>query len=170
MMDVMSIEELSEIGQDMMHEDQGDMDYEAYDDVTGEWLDPAAVMVARKEELEYVKGMKVYEYAAVSECWSSTGKAPIGTRWIDINKGDEQKRNYRSRLVAKEYKVDTQPELYAATPPTECLRLMISKAAENREHKMLYVDVSRAYFYAPAVRATYVKLPSEDPRPNDPSV
>ena len=27
----------------------------------------------------------------------------IGTRWVDIDKGDEAKPDYRSRLVAKEF-------------------------------------------------------------------
>ena len=99
-----------------------------------------------------------------------TSKAPIGTRWIDINKGDTQNPKYRSRLVAKEYKVDIRPDLYAATPPTECLRLLLSRAAENENFKVLYVDVSRAYFYAKSVRPTYIKLPDEDPRSNEPGV
>ena len=34
--------------------------------------------------------------------------------------------------------------------------------AANRKLKMLYADVSRAYFYADAVRPVYVKLPAED--------
>ena len=45
---------------------------------------------------------------------------------IHINRGDEHQPKYRSRLVAKEFKTDINPELYAATPPSECLRLMIS--------------------------------------------
>ena len=64
-----------------------------------------------------------YEYATLDECHRATGKAPIGTRWIDINNGDAAKTNYRSHLVAKEYKVDVRPDLFAATPPTECPRL-----------------------------------------------
>ena len=75
---------------------------------------------------------------------TSHGKSPIGTRWIDINKGDSIKTNYRSRLVAKEFKVDVRPDLFAATPPTECLRLLLSKAAEHKDNKVLYIDVSRA--------------------------
>ena len=35
----------------------------------------------------------------------------------------------------------------------------MSKAA-----KVLYIDVSRAYFYAKSVRPTYIKIPAEDPR------
>ena len=90
--------------------------YEAYDDVSNEPLIPSLVQAARKEELEYFKTMKVYEYAPLAECLKVTGKQPIGVRWIDTNKGDQAQPNYRSRLVAKEYKTKTARALrgYAA--------------------------------------------------------
>ena len=97
---------------------------EAFDDVTDEPLNPKLVMAARAEELKYVDEMGVYEYATLDECRQATCKAPIGVRWIDINKGDASKANYRSRLVGKESKVDVRPDLFAAAPPTECLRLL----------------------------------------------
>ena len=160
MLDVMSITELNEMGADDLHENSGNM--EAFDDVTNESLIPELVMKARAEELKYFDEMGVYEYATLDECKRVTGKSPIGTRWIDINKGDSTKTNYRSRLVAKEFKVDVRPDLFAATPPTECLRLLLSKASEHKDNKVLYIDVSRAYFYAKSVRPTYIKLPPED--------
>ena len=40
------------------------------------------VMAARKEEIEYLKSMHVYDYAPLAECIEKTKKAPIGTRWI----------------------------------------------------------------------------------------
>ena len=121
-MDMMTTAEINLFGQDELHESHGMV--EAFDDVTNEPLIPKLVMAARAEELKYFEEMGVYEYATLDECHSATGKSPIGTRWIDINKGDATKVNYRSRLVAKEFKVDVRPELFAATPPTECLRLL----------------------------------------------
>ena len=56
------------------------------------------------------------------ECWEATGKGPIGVRWVDINKGDEDRPEYRSRLVAKELKTDKREDLFAATPPLEAAR------------------------------------------------
>ena len=47
------------------------------------------------------------------------GKDPIGTRWIDVNKGDDDNPEYRSRLVAQEIKRDNREDLFAATPPLE---------------------------------------------------
>ena len=64
--------------------------------------------------------------------------------------------NYRSRLVAREFNTSEKTEWYAATPPGETLRLMFSKLAGDRRNKLMFADVSRAYFYAPAVRAVYV--------------
>ena len=43
----------------------------------------------------------------------------------------------------------------------------MSKAVEHKDNKVLYIDVCRAYFYAKAVRPTYIKLPSEDPRSSE---
>ena len=141
--------------------------FKVFNDVTDKPLPPKLVMKTRAEELKYFNDMGVYENATLDEGRRSTGIMPIGTRWIDINKGESVKPNYRSRLVAKEFKVDIRPELVAATPPTECLRLLLSKASESKDNKVLYVDVSRLYLYATAVRPTFIKLPSEDPRSGD---
>ena len=96
-----------------------------------------------------------------------TEEKPVSTRWVDINKGDSLCPNYRSRLVAREFHTSEKPEWYAATPPGETLRLMLSKLASDKKSKLMYADVSRAYFYAPAVRPVYVRLPDEDKQPGD---
>ena len=141
---------------------------EAFDDQSGERLDPALVWKARMEEMAYFRSMNVYSKVSMARCVERTGRKPIAVRWVDINKGDAANPNYRSRLVAKEFKGnDDRPEWFAATPPSECLRLMLHRLASNRGHKLLYADVSRAYFYAPAVRPVYVQLPDEDKQPGD---
>ena len=33
-----------------------------------------------------VKTHRVYEKVGMNECYDRTGKAPIGTRWVDVNK------------------------------------------------------------------------------------
>ena len=76
-------------------------------------------------------------------------------------------QKYRSRLVAKEFKTDVRPDLYAPTPPSKCLRLMLSKLASTKGAKLMYADVSRAYFYAKAVRRVYVVLPPGDTTSED---
>ena len=140
----------------------------AWDDVTGEELDPEEVEKARAEEVQFYKSRKVYTKVPKSQCWKRTGKAPIPVRWIDHNKGDKTRPNYRSRLVAKDIKKDARPDLYAATPPLEALKTILALAAKGKKGTGIMVnDVKRAYFYAPATREIYVELCEEDREPGD---
>ena len=101
-----------------------------------------------------------------------TGKQPIGCKWIDINKGDAKNPNYRSRLVAKEIKRGPSDDMFAATPPLEAKKCLISMAmsqfARGRAktsgsvQKLLFIDVSRAFLDAPSRRPVFVHLPEED--------
>ena len=130
------------------------------DDQTGKELDPVKVKEARKAEIDYYKKMKVYRKVPISMAWENTGKPPIGIRWVDVLKACG---TYRSRLVAKEVKKTNSPELFAATPPTESVKYLLTKPAwKHKEFIMMHVDVSRAYFYAKAKRKVYVMLPPED--------
>ena len=105
-------------------------------------------------------------------CWEVTGKAPIKVRWVDVNKGDDDKPNHRSRIVAKEIRTDSRPDLFAATPPLEAIKILLSAAVTEglgftkgqrlRGMKLDFIDVRRAYFQAKARRSVYVKLPDED--------
>ena len=60
----------------------------AWDDLSGEALELDRVREARREEIAYFRKMGVYVKVPIQECWDRTGKNPIATRWIDINKGD----------------------------------------------------------------------------------
>merc|ERR1711873_169630 len=75
---------------------------EHWDDLSGKPLNPELVKRARLEEMGELAKHRVYEKVPISECWNKTGSGPIGTRWVDVNKGDDSKPDYRSRLVAKE--------------------------------------------------------------------
>ena len=71
----------------------------------------------------------------------------IKTRWIDINKGDATKPNYRSSRVGKEVRTHADDALYASTPLLEALRLIVSRAATmGKERHIMINDVRRAYF------------------------
>ena len=50
-------------------------------------------------------------------------------RWIDINKVDSINPKYRSIMVAKEYRDSIAHEMFAATPPVESLRMIVSWAS-----------------------------------------
>ena len=96
---------------------------------------------------------------SIQECWDKAGKGPIGTRWIDIKKGDLANPEYRSRAVAKDLSNNNKKTmgLFAATPPLEALKLLISsrmtegigwERRSNQPKKMELVDVRGAYFHA----------------------
>ena len=59
-------------------------------DVNGNALESNKVQAARAEELEAFRQHNplVYSKVPVAECWATTGKAPIGVRFVDVNKGD----------------------------------------------------------------------------------
>ena len=90
-----------------------------WDSVYGQPLDFEGVLRARSEELEEFAKHTVYHKVPIQECYERTGKEPIGTKWVDINKVDTDNPEYRSRLVAMEIRRDTRSALFAATPPLE---------------------------------------------------
>ena len=69
--------------------------------------------------MEEFKKHSVYIKVPLEECRRETGKEPIGTRWVDVNKGDRENPEYRSRLVAQEINTGRRDDLFAATPPLE---------------------------------------------------
>eukprot|EP00973_Karenia_brevis_P069778 9700770-Karenia_brevis.AAC.1 len=61
----------------------------------------------------------------------------VGTRWIDVNKGDKGSPMLRSRLVGQEFRDGADDSLFASTPPLEAMRLLVSDVAtvDNEEEK-----------------------------------
>ena len=72
----------------------------------------------------------------------------ITTRWLDINKGDQERPDYRSKLVGRELALDKRLDLFAATPPLESLKMICAICASNQNKRdpfrVLTVDVKRA--------------------------
>ena len=96
--------------------EEGESEIMFWDDISGEPLSTERVIRARLEEIEEFRKREVYDKVPIRQCWERTGKAPIGVRWVDINKGDSVSPENRSRLVAKEIKKDKRADLFAATP------------------------------------------------------
>ena len=146
-----------------MEEDYTEELEAAWDDVSGAALNPKMVREARQEEMAYVNQMKLYDKVLISECKRITGKMPITVRWIDINKGDADSPNYRSRLVAREINTHKREDLFAATPPLEALKVILSMTASANKGEVIMVnDISRAFFHARVERDVYIQLPDED--------
>ena len=139
-----------------------------YDDITRARLETDLVITARAEEMAEFRKHGVYKLVKISECLRATGKPPVGVRWVDINKGDEVNPDYRSRLVAQELKRDRCMDLFAATPPLEALKLLLSRAVtegvgysrgqRKQGMKIVFIDVRRAYFHARSKRRVFIGL------------
>ena len=84
--------------------------------------------------------------------------------------------NVRARLVCQEIRRKGMEAIFSATPPLESLRILVAMAAAEDPAlsenllRMSNYDVSRAHFYAEAVRDVYIKLPAEDPRSGEPGL
>ena len=140
----------------------------ASDDVTGTPLASSLVAAARAEEIKYFKSMGAYKQVPRARCFEVTGRKPVAVRGIDINKGYSISPNYRSRLVAEEYKDCARPDMFAATPPAEGLEMLLSVLANSKgRKKLIYADVSRAYFYAKSIRPVFVEVPEENRNKED---
>ena len=101
-----------------------------YDDISGAPLDPVKVAKAQQFELDWIHDPGVYPKVDIGECCQETGKKPITLKWINTNKGDEARPNYRSRLVVREIKRTKSPEetlpaetLFSAMPPLEAFKI-----------------------------------------------
>ena len=142
-------------------------------DVSGNALESSKVREARLEEIQGLKDRGTYEKVPIEECHRVTGKGPIRTRFVDLNKGDHKTPNYRSRLVATELKANN-PSLdhFAAMPPLEAKKALFSMAVTRnirKQHggpyKLGFIDISKAYLYAAVRRDVYIQLPEEDYEP-----
>ena len=69
------------------------------DAISGQVLEKDLVEQARREELEYFESKNVWYKRPRSEAFQKMGKAPISVKWVDVNKGDDVERNYRSRVM-----------------------------------------------------------------------
>ena len=78
-----------------------------------------------------MEGLKVWESASWDECIQRTGKAPVSTRWVDVDKGRDGMLDVRSRLVARGFKVrgdGREYDVFASMPPLEAKRLLFRMA------------------------------------------
>ena len=66
--------------------------------------------------MDFFESMGVYDYLPRSEQKLTGGKI-IGTKWIDVNKGDSENPRLRPRMVGKEFRTGPDDALYASTPP-----------------------------------------------------
>ena len=91
------------------------------------------------------------------------GEKVITTRWADVNKGDEVKKKYRSRLLPREVKLkpdvpasDSWQDFFASMPTVTALRGGFALGQEI--HALFFVGVKKAHFWSPAKRRLLIEL------------
>ena len=100
----------------------------ARDGVTGTVLLSDLVVRARLEEMTYFNKLRVYKVFPRAHK-RQHGRKTIDALWVHANKGDSEPPRCRSRLVGRELSVVRDDFLYAAAPPFEDLRVVLSHAA-----------------------------------------
>ena len=155
---------------------------EIYDAIIGVKLDLVLVAKARNTEMRFlVDELNAYKYDSVDNCLRMTGKRPIPVKCVDVNKGDAQRPEVRSRLAVLETKHRTtlseedNAQTFSATLPYEALRLLVSfvmspRNKDEKSHALMFIDVTRAHPHCTMRRQTWVELPAEDPRSKEESV
>ena len=131
-------------------------------------LPPALVEAARKEEIDTGKNWKpkaVWKNVPRQKA-TDAGKKPIGTRWVDVNKGDDTNIIFRSRPVGQEFKRWEGEAMFAATPPYVCGMYLYSRAVTYRGRRgqrlvIMFLDVKKAFWHAEATELIFIELPHE---------
>ena len=128
---------------------------EIYNPITGVHLDPALVSKGRTEEMTFFKQQGAYKHDTISNCEAATGKPPVPTGWVDVNKGDVTTPLVRCRWVIKETRhktsMDTSDpsQTFSTTPPYEALRCLISMTMtpldkSEDDFVLMFIDNSSA--------------------------
>ena len=114
-------------------------------------ISPEMRRAGREVELRRLREFKVY-----TPVRRRPGMKVIGTRWVEVRKGDEA----RCRFVAKDFAWTKREDLYAATP-AENARWLVDILAAKLHLPTITADVSVAFLHAPAVEEIYVIPPDE---------
>ena len=79
-----------------------------------------------------MKSKGIWEVKPVGECYEIIGKPPVSIRWAITNRGSPGEMKVRSRLVARDFKGETQDETtYLLLPLHEAEKALISRAASQ---------------------------------------
>eukprot|EP00959_Pyramimonas_sp_CCMP1952_P216753 4532901-Pyramimonas_sp.AAC.1 len=100
------------------------------------------------------------------------------TGWVDVNKGQPDAPQVRSRLVVKETRYHTNLDTsggssFSQTPPYEALRMLCScqmtPASQMQvDYVIIFIDITRAHPHCKMRRKVWVVLPPEDPEAAEP--
>ena len=106
--------------------------------VDGIWTDTKLWIAGRREEMEYMRKMEVFEVVDEKECYDN-GCKPLKLKWVDKMKGEK----CRSRLVCREIKRakdrDEQlgPEdVFSPMPSSEGLKMLVSTMMTGHDDRL----------------------------------
>ena len=116
---------------------------------------------AMADELQYLC-KEVFECVPVAEAMSDPERVIVNGRWVNCNKEDASNPKCRGRYVAQEVNAGGQSEasFYAATPPLEAKRILMSRWARE-QHAKGHPFVKKPYFNVTPTRRIYLRLPQE---------
>ena len=118
---------------------------------------------ARMEEMKWYEEFNAFEEATDETRASRTGRKPMSCRWRGINKGDNERVEMRSRLIAREIKQKGTDSYVAGTPQLALVRCVISRAATlsktGKRRQLMVLDAKRAFLHADTLTETYVEPP-----------
>ena len=102
-----------------------------YDDLTRQQLPTQLVKAARRKERDDFESKNVRKRVSVSQALRISGRSPISVRWVDVNKGDDECPDIRSRLITRQIRGANGDPMFAPTPPLEAWRTVLSYCATD---------------------------------------
>ena len=126
------LDELDENSFSNTHVNDREGDY--IDEVTRVTLLRDDLAKTRMEQMKWCEKFQAFEEVTDETCVLRTGRKPICCRWRDINKGDSERVEVRSRLVAREIKQKGTDSCFAGAPPLALVRYVRSRAATLSEN------------------------------------
>ena len=100
-----------------------------FDDLTQQQLPTKLVKAARRKELDKFESKNVWKLVSLTEAQRISGRLPITVRCVDVNKGDDDCPDIRSRLVARQIRGANEDPMFAPTPLLAALRTVLSYCA-----------------------------------------
>ena len=133
-----------------------------FDEYTGDKLPAELFQKAIVDEIDYFARI-VWDIVTPEDIKQDPQAVLVGGRWVLCNKGNATQPKVRARHVANEVNHYDDAQYFAATPPLESIRLLLSKFAQrskaNPNLKLGFLDVTKAYFHASPTRSVYVRVP-----------
>ena len=128
--------------------------------IPGGWVHEAI-----KEELYYFN-QHVWTAVPMDVALQNADAKIVGSRWVICNKNDQSDPDVRARLVAQEISSHADTSFFAATPPLEAKRMLLSQFSTERRRrghnlKLSFIDVQKAYFYGTPSRKIFIRPPVE---------